>query len=60
MRWALVQLNIIFISRELFILRVALSLIVPFVYLVGDALQKTLVILEALIVEIVLGVTYVR
>ena len=59
MRWALVQLNIIFISRELFILRVALSLIVPFVYFVGDALQETLVILEALVVEIVLGVTYV-
>ena len=59
MRRALVQLNIIFISRELFILRVALSLIVPFVNLVCDALQKTFVILEALVVEIVLGVTYV-
>ena len=61
MRRALIQLDIIFVSRELFILElgVALSLIVPFVYLVCDTLQETLVILEAFVVEIVLGVTYV-
>ena len=44
---------------DLLELRVALSLIVPLVYLVCDTLQESFVILEALVVEIVLGVTYI-